>query len=485
MNLDLAQSYAQIVKQEKQADGTLKVYGKATDDSVDIDQQICDEAWLKQAMPDWFTTGGNVREQHSNIAAGVATDYEVKSDGHYITALVVDPVSVKKVETGVLKGFSIGIRAPRVIRDNKAANGRIVGGQIVEVSLVDRPANPNAKLMLAKAAESGELMAVKQSSIPTPADMAKSLKKSADEVDAEIVETVEAVEAVDDIEIVEAEVEAVVDAENADIELPEEIEGDSDDEGVEKSADVLVAEGVELINIAKGALADLLKFDQATYDAACAALYDLIIVEANEGKQGSDERESIKELLHSIKHLYNWFDGEADEGEVAGVLPSEDNSVSDYLALSADKSADACECDCDKCADAKGCDAKVCKCASTKSAEVDDVIADDIIAKAVASAKASVSSELESLKAAQTAAEQRAIQLEADLANALSKTANGGPMRAAVVKTKSANVDDLLVKAADYNTKASLTQDAVLAKGYRELAESLTKKARKAERTNS
>ena len=170
-------SYARIVKQEKQQDGTLKVYGKATDDSLDIDNQICDEEWLQRAMPDWFQSGGNIREQHSNIAAGVAVDYETKSDGHYITALVVDPVSVKKVETGVLKGFSIGIRGPRVIRDTKAANGRIIDGQIVEVSLVDRPANPNAKLMLAKAADDGSLQAVSQITIPSPAVIAQSIQK--------------------------------------------------------------------------------------------------------------------------------------------------------------------------------------------------------------------------------------------------------------------------------------------------------------------
>jgi hypothetical protein len=149
---NLTTQFFGIEKSDKNSDGTLTVYGKATDDSLDIDQQICDADWLKRAMPHWFQTGGNIREQHSNIAAGVAQEYEAKEDGHYITALVVDPVSVKKVENGVLKGFSIGIKNPRVTRDKSAMNGRIVDGQIVEVSLVDRPANPNAKLVLAKSA---------------------------------------------------------------------------------------------------------------------------------------------------------------------------------------------------------------------------------------------------------------------------------------------------------------------------------------------
>jgi len=153
MSQDLTTSYFSIEKSDKQPDGTLMVYGKATDDSVDIDQQICDAAWLDRAMPAWFKSGGNIREQHSSIAAGVAKEYEAKADGHYIMAHVVDPVSVKKVDAGVLRGFSIGIKSPRVVRDTKAVNGRIIDGQIVEVSLVDRPANPNCQLVLAKSVD--------------------------------------------------------------------------------------------------------------------------------------------------------------------------------------------------------------------------------------------------------------------------------------------------------------------------------------------
>lgn len=153
-----ASAFFGITKSEKQADGTLMVTGVATDNTLDVDEQICDPEWLKNAMPDWFRWG-NIREQHSNIAAGVATEYEAKGDQHWITARVVDPASVKKVESGVLKGFSIGIRSPRVIKDNKAAGGRIIDGQIVEVSLVDRPANPACTLSLAKTID-GEITAV-------------------------------------------------------------------------------------------------------------------------------------------------------------------------------------------------------------------------------------------------------------------------------------------------------------------------------------
>ena len=141
--------FARIIKQEKQADGTLLVTGIATDDTLDIDEQICDPQWLERAMPAWFKYG-NIREQHSNIAAGVATKYEMDGTQHIVTARVVDPSSVSKVEAGVLKGFSIGIRNPRISTDKSAPGGRIVDGEIVEVSLVDRPANPSCLLELAK-----------------------------------------------------------------------------------------------------------------------------------------------------------------------------------------------------------------------------------------------------------------------------------------------------------------------------------------------
>ena len=149
MNVDTS-VFARIIKQEKQEDGTLLVTGIATDDTLDVDKQICDPAWLERAMPAWFQYG-NIREQHSSIAAGVAMKLEQDGSRHIVTALVVDPTSVMKIESGVLKGFSIGIRDPRIVKDKSAPGGRIVDGEIVEVSLVDRPANPSCMLELAKA----------------------------------------------------------------------------------------------------------------------------------------------------------------------------------------------------------------------------------------------------------------------------------------------------------------------------------------------
>ena len=138
-------------KTEELPDGTIMVYGKAAGPDLDLDQQRCDPKWLSTAMPDWMTWG-NVREQHSAIASGVGKALTGQGDDWMLKAHVVDPVSVKKVLTGVLKGYSIGIRNYRTVVDATAPKGRIVGGIIPEISLVDRPSNPTAVLSIAKAA---------------------------------------------------------------------------------------------------------------------------------------------------------------------------------------------------------------------------------------------------------------------------------------------------------------------------------------------
>jgi hypothetical protein len=449
---NIAYSYARIEKAEKNADGTLTVFGKATDDSIDVDQQICDEAWLKRAMPDWFTSGGNVREQHSNIAAGVATDYEVKEDGHYITALVVDPTSVKKVETGVLKGFSIGIRGPRVIRDEKAAGGRIIDGQIVEVSLVDRPANPNAKLLLAKAIDDGELMAVEQDDVSVETDV---------------------IETSNPVEVVETLVEEKTDSTETLVE-PEVVPGtevvEPEVEGTEVVANPNVDEAAELLNSAKSFLATLNKFDQATFDRARTELANLIIVEAKEmADQGHDERDSIDNLLSSIKHLFRWYDGEVEAGEVPNAVAPEAELPGEDIYLSAES-----EEKCDKCDSLM----KDCKCAE-KSVKIDfdEDVKNNLIEKAVQSAKAAVAEELDSLRSTLEAERVEKAQLADKLAEANKAVAPGGPKRTA---TSSAKTDEnALVKYAEYLAKASATTDPVLAKGYRKLAEDALKTSRK------
>jgi hypothetical protein len=160
-----AVGWAPITKAEKQADGTLVVTGKAADSSMDRDYQIADPAWLDKALGQWYgePDGGNIREQHDGKrAVGRAIEYRKNTSdgGHYISAHIVDPVTVSKIEAQVLRGFSWSARNARVQVDKAAAGGRIMDGQIYEVSVVDRPANPACLFTIAKADGDGELVDV-------------------------------------------------------------------------------------------------------------------------------------------------------------------------------------------------------------------------------------------------------------------------------------------------------------------------------------
>jgi len=373
---DLTTAFFGIEKADRNADGTLMVYGKATDDSVDIDQQICDADWLDRAMPAWFKSGGNIREQHSNIAAGVAKEYEAKGSEHYIRALVVDPVSVKKVENGVLKGFSIGIKNPRLTRDSKAANGRIIDGQIVEVSLVDRPANPNCQLVLAKSAagedsliQSEDLIEKKEeetdySQVITP--------RKGEPADKELYNRVKA-EAKEKFDVYPSAVA------NAWVVREYKKRGgkyktESKEKALQSDETSLKGDTMELVSdildLAKNyAGADLVKFDQKTYDTARKALAELIAIEAKAmGDEGHNEEASLHHLLEAVHHLFAWYAGEQAEGEVmieevVEMAAKSDDEMKSYKEKYGKygKATEGCDCPgCKMCKKEGGCESKLC-----------------------------------------------------------------------------------------------------------------------------
>jgi len=153
-------AYAPIVKTEVQDDGSVLVSGPAADAGLDRDRQRLDQAWLDQAMPEWMAESGNVREQHDpKRAVGVGVGLTRSDTGSQdLVAAVVDPVAIRKVLPGpggrrpILKGFSIGVKDPIIdFGRADAPNGLVVGGKIVEVSLVDRPSNPRTVFAMVKA----------------------------------------------------------------------------------------------------------------------------------------------------------------------------------------------------------------------------------------------------------------------------------------------------------------------------------------------
>jgi hypothetical protein len=139
--------WGDITKVSENDDGTLTVSGIASSEAVDSDGETVTATAMKEAIPDYMKFGA-LREMHQPIAAGTAIACEVQEDGRtYLEALVVDAESCRKVKAGVLKGFSIGGKVTKRNGKNKKV---IEGIKLVEISLVDRPANPEAIIGLVK-----------------------------------------------------------------------------------------------------------------------------------------------------------------------------------------------------------------------------------------------------------------------------------------------------------------------------------------------
>ncbi|HGO9176896.1 TPA: caudovirus prohead protease [Neisseria meningitidis] len=144
----MAKLYAEIAKMEAQDDGTVKVWGYASSEAVDSDGEVIAAEAMKAAIPDYMKFGA-VREMHGSNAAGTAIEINVEDDGRtFFGAHIVDPIAVTKVKTGVYKGFSIG---GSVTARDELNKSQITGLKLTEISLVDRPANPDAVFTCFKA----------------------------------------------------------------------------------------------------------------------------------------------------------------------------------------------------------------------------------------------------------------------------------------------------------------------------------------------
>ncbi len=133
--------YGAIEKVEPQDDGTVRVHGIATSEAVDDQGEIVRASAIRAAIPEYMRFPA-LREMHQLSAAGTTLEIDVDDDGvTRLVAHVVDPIAVTKVKTQTYRGFSIGGR----VTEREAGSTKVISGLVLnEISLVDRPANPEA-----------------------------------------------------------------------------------------------------------------------------------------------------------------------------------------------------------------------------------------------------------------------------------------------------------------------------------------------------
>jgi HK97 family phage prohead protease len=116
------------------------VFGYASTEALDSQHEIVKREALEAALPSYLKFA-NIREMHGASAVGVAKEASIDHKGLYLAAKVVDPLAWHKVKEGVYKGFSIGGKA---LKRDPANRHVITQIELHEISLVDRPANPEA-----------------------------------------------------------------------------------------------------------------------------------------------------------------------------------------------------------------------------------------------------------------------------------------------------------------------------------------------------
>jgi hypothetical protein len=121
------------------------VEGWASSEALDSQGEIVKLTAIEKALPDYMKFA-NIRQMHQWSAVGKAIHAQVDNvkKGLYLVAKVVDKEAWEKVKEGVYNGFSIGGRVMKRI-DNV-----IEDLALTEISLVDRPANPEAVFEVVK-----------------------------------------------------------------------------------------------------------------------------------------------------------------------------------------------------------------------------------------------------------------------------------------------------------------------------------------------
>lgn len=150
--------YAKFVKKDN--DKRI-VGGYVSTEALDSQGEVVEKDAVAKALPGYLgpydeKTGrylyGNLREMHQMSAVGKTMNTKVDDKGTYIEGKVVDDNAWKKVKEGVYTGFSIGGRVLEQVKN------RIKSIRLSEISLVDRPANPEAVFAMVKMDKSGKIV---------------------------------------------------------------------------------------------------------------------------------------------------------------------------------------------------------------------------------------------------------------------------------------------------------------------------------------
>ncbi len=158
------------------------VFGYVSTEMEDSQGEIVDKNAIREAWEDYMKFA-NIREMHQPSAVGVTKEFMHDKKGTWIGAKIVDKVAWEKVIEEVYKGFSIGGMVLKKI------GKRIKELILNEISLVDRPANPEAIFDMIKRGKNGLIEVNKSRILLGEGQKVESLVKTMDNFMKEEIET--------------------------------------------------------------------------------------------------------------------------------------------------------------------------------------------------------------------------------------------------------------------------------------------------------
>lgn len=188
------QSFKKTYAIAKVDEATHTIYGLATSEAVDCENEIADYGGSKEAFQNWSndflqrTTAagqepslGNVRVQHNvgDIGGKVTKiDYKDTEKQVWTEVTPVNDEVWEMVKGGFISGLSIGGRVTKTKKEGKYTRYWFT---LSELSLVDNPANPEAVFAYVKADGSTELRKFRRSPEAVLDDITANAKKTAQE----------------------------------------------------------------------------------------------------------------------------------------------------------------------------------------------------------------------------------------------------------------------------------------------------------------
>ena len=158
-----------IAKSEELSDGRMLVRGIATSDAIDKQGERLLFGGSVKAFQKWLDTGPAVREQHDPLkAVGSGLSFTpLPDEGAIAVEVFVSAAEVgtqTKLREKVLRSFSIGGTplGKNLVKVGDKIIKEIPEWEMEELSLVDRPANPDCQITFSKA---GSILATKEDQV--------------------------------------------------------------------------------------------------------------------------------------------------------------------------------------------------------------------------------------------------------------------------------------------------------------------------------